>query len=132
MSSYLTFYIETKTKEKISIVSFSRSSDIYTAFYENLSIEFSDSETKYTKITADDIGNVMGSINSDISRSTSRLNEYEKYVKDNPSYIDEIISLKEYIEDLKRTVNTISFMYSVADDAENNFVDAKGVYVSIT
>lgn len=132
MSCYLTFYIETAKKEKLSIVSYSRSSDIYAAFYENLNIEFSDSDVKYTKVSADDIGNVMASINSDISSASARLTEYEKYAKDNPKYINEIISLKEYIGNLKRTVDTISLLYNIADDAENGFVDAKGVYVSIT
>ena len=41
--------------------------------------------------------------------------EYEKYAKDNPNYIQEIIELKQYISDLQYTQGEVCFIEEMVD-----------------
>ena len=121
MSCYLTFYgVPRKSKENehqeqneekpIQIVSFSRNDDIYSYFNENMSIYYCYEETKYTDLSDEKISNVIEDINNDIRSSEKRLYEYEKYASTNPDYIQEILSIKEYIEDLNRALHQTEFI----------------------
>lgn len=121
MSCYLTFYgVPRKSKENehqeqneekpIKIVSFSRNNEIYRYFTENIDIYYCYEETKYTDLSDDKITNVIEDINNDIRSSEKRLYEYEKYVSTNPDYIQEILSIKEYLEDLNRALHYTEFI----------------------
>lgn len=126
MSSYLSIYIVPKRKSKeekkqhIVLATYSRSTDIYSYFDENIHPAFigSNEETPYTTLTKENVGEVLQDFGNDISKSKTRLTEYEKYAKDNPEYIDDIISLKEYIQDLQYWKDKISFIMDILDDMD--------------
>lgn len=123
MSSYLSIYIVPKRKsdkEKkkyIILAAYSRSTDIYQYFSENINPTYigNGKEPLYTTITKGDINSVLADFDKDITSSKSRLTEYEKYVSSNPDYIQEIISLKEYISDLQYWRDKTSFIEDIID-----------------
>lgn len=118
MSSYLSIYIvpkrknEREEKEHILLASYSRSSDIYQYFDENLNIAWigNSDETPYTTLSKEDISHVLDEFTKDINTAQTRLTEYEKYAANNPEYIQEIIGLKEYISDLQYWKDKTSFI----------------------
>lgn len=127
MSSYLSFYIvprrksDKEPKRHILISSYSRNSDIYKAFEENISIVWSGDGNKYTTLTQDNVNLVQNDLANDISKTKDRLVEYEKYASSNPEYIQEIIETKEYLSDLQYTQAKISFIADMLEDM--NFYD---------
>lgn len=123
MSSYLSFYIVPKRKsdkeekKHIIIASYSRSSEIYQRFYENLGVAYIADEQKYTTLSKEDIYRVKSDLKEDIEKTVKRYTEFERYAKDNPDYINEIIELKEYAEDLEYWKAKISFLQDIAEEA---------------
>lgn len=122
MSSYLSIYIvpkrksEEEEKKHIIVVAFSRNSEIYQYFNENIHPTYNgNKEHPYTTITKDRIQDVITDLSRDISSSKDRLMEYEKYAKDNPDYIQEIIELKQYISDLQYTQGEVCFIEDMID-----------------
>ena len=124
MSSYLSIYIVPKRKsdkeEKkyILLVAFSRNSEVYQYFSENIHPVFAGKEDSYTTITKESIREVVTDLSKDISSSKDRLTEYEKYVKDNPDYIQEIIELKQYMSDLRYTQGKVAFIDDIVEDID--------------
>ncbi len=124
MSSYLSIYIvpkrktEKEEKQHIMITSFSRSNEIYQYFEENINPVFVSNwdDVPYTTVTRDGIRAVLQGFDDDIKKATDRLLEYEKYAKDNPDYIQEIIDLKEYIRDLQYWRDKTSFIQNIICD----------------
>lgn len=116
MSSYLSFFIVPKRKSKkeakkhIMIASYSRNTDIYQYFSDNISPVFNGFETHYTSLTQEKVNTVMQDIIKGIGSARSRLTEYEKYASDNPDYIDSIIETKETIQDLECLKGIVSFI----------------------
>lgn len=134
MSSYLTFYgvpklevenkecetqkvVETPYTKPVAIVSFSRNNDIYHYFNENLDIAFCYEEEKFSDITNADVDKVEADILNDIRNSEKRLSEYEKYACSNPDFISEILSVKEYLEGLYRTLHYTEFVNHIVTEA---------------
>lgn len=122
MSSYLSIYIvpkrksEKEEKKHILVAAFSRNSEIYQYFNENIHLAYNgNKERPYTTLTKDNIQDVITDLSRDISSSKDRLMEYEKYVKDNPDYIQEIIELKQYISDLQYTQGEVCFIEEMVD-----------------
>ena len=124
MSSYLSFYIvpkrksEEEQKQYIILTSYSRNYDIYQYFNDNLNVAYAGNEDKYTTLTAEDITLVINDFKRDIDNASKRLIEYEKYAPNNPEYIDEIIELKKYIEDLQYWKDKTSFIADMIEDTE--------------
>lgn len=126
MSSYLSFYIVPKRKSQeepkkhILLLSFSRNSDIYRYFDENVRITWigNNEETLYTILTMEDIHRVIEDISSDIDSSQRRLTEFEKYATQNTDYVNEIISLKEYISELQYAKHQTEFIGLILDEME--------------
>ena len=126
MSSYLSFYIVPKRKSQeepkkhILLFSFSRNSDIYQYFNENINITWigNNEETSYTTLTMDDIHRVLEDISSDIDSSQRRLTEFEKYAAKNSDYVNEIINLKEYISELQYAKHQTEFIELILDEME--------------
>lgn len=122
MSSYLSFFIVPKRKSSeepkkhIIIASYSRSSEIYQYFDENLHPVWAGNEEKYTTLDLEQVGSVIHEFEKDINKAKDRLNEYEKHVKDNPEFIDEIISTKEYIQDLEYWKDKTTFIEDMLND----------------
>lgn len=126
MSSYLSFYIVPKRKSQeepkkhILLLSFSRNSDIYKYFDENIRITWigNNKETLYTTLTMEDIHRVIEDISSDMDSSQRRLVEFEKYASKNSDYINEIISLKEYISELQYAKHQTEFIALLLEEME--------------
>lgn len=126
MSSYLSIYIVPKRKslgekkKHIVLASYSRSTDIYQYFYENIHPAFvgNNEETPFTTLTKENIGEVLKDFNEDITNANTRLTEYEKYAANNPDYIGEIIEQKEYINNLQYWRNKVSFIEDILDEKD--------------
>ncbi len=125
MSSYLSIYIVPKRKsdkeekKHIIVAAFSRNSEIYQYFNENIHPAYNgNKEHPYTTITKDKIQDVITDLSRDISNSKDRLMEYEKYAKDNPDYIQEIIKLKQYISDLQYVQGEVCFIEEMIDSID--------------
>lgn len=125
MSSYLSVYIvpkrksEEEEKKHILILSYSRSSDIYRYFDENIHPAFIDIEdTRYTILDKESLRVVLDDVRKDIDKAKSRLELYEKYASSNAEYIEEIMSQKEYLEDLEYCKSQISVIEDIVDNAE--------------
>ena len=122
MSSYLSFFIVPKRKsdkepkKHIILAAYSKNSDIYQYFDESIHPVWSGNEEKYTTLTSEDINYVLKDLSKDIDRLQKRLTEYEKYAKDNPEYIDDILALKESIQDLSYWKSKVSFLADILDD----------------
>lgn len=125
MSSYLSIYIVPKRKSKeeekkhIIVAAFSRNSEIYQYFSENINpVYIGNKEHPYTTITKESIEDVITDLSRDISSYKDRLMEYEKYAKDNPDYIQEIIELKQHILDLQYTQGEVCFIEEMVDNID--------------
>lgn len=126
MSSYLSFYIVPKRKSSeepkkhILLLAFSRSSYIYQYFNDNVRITWigNNEETPYTTLTMEDIHRVLEDISSDMDSSKRRLVEFEKYAAKNSDYVNEIISLKEYISELQYAKHQTEFIALLLDGME--------------
>ena len=124
MSSYLSFYIVPKRKSQeepkkhILLLSFSRTSDIYRYFDDTVNIIWvGNSEViPYTTLSSDDIHRVHEAIRSDMDSSQRRLAEFEKYAAQNSDYINDIISLKEYISELQYALHQTEFIGFLIDE----------------
>lgn len=137
MSSYLSIYIVPKRKSNkeekkhILVAAFSRNSEIYQYFNENIHPAYNgNKEHPYTTITKDRIQDVITDLSRDISSSKDRLMEYEKYAKDNPDYIQEIIELKQYISDLQYVQGEVCFIEEMVDSI-NFYEDIEEVCCNI-
>ena len=122
MSSYLSCYIvpkrksDTEKKQHIILTSFSRNSDIYQYFWENINPAYCGMEEKYTTLTKENVKSVIDDFEKDINSYQKRLTEYEKYAGTQPDYIEEIINLKEEIENLVYWKNKTSFILDIVED----------------
>ena len=122
MSSYLSFFIVPKRKspeepkQHIIIASYSRSTELYQYFDENIHPVWAGNGEKYTPITIENLTLVLNDFNNDIDKAKNRLAEYEKYAPKNPDYIQEIIDTKEYIKDLEVWRNKLTFLGDMLDD----------------
>lgn len=118
MSSYISIYIVPKRKSSdeekkhIILAAYSRSSELYQYFDNNVNIVWIGNKevTPYTTLSKEDITRVLDDFSKDITTAQNRLVEYEKYATNNPEYIQEIIDLKEYISDLQYWKNKVSFI----------------------
>ena len=125
MSSYLSVYIvpkrksEEEEKKHILILSYSRSSDIYQYFDENIHPAFIGIEdTRYTILDKESLGMVLDDVRKDIGKAKSRLELYEKYASSNAEYIEEIMSQEEYLEGLEYCKSQISVIEDIVDNAK--------------
>lgn len=124
MSSYLSIYVVPKRKTKdepkkyVILTAYSRNTDIYQYFNDTISPAYAGNEDKYTSLTKDSVSAVLDSFKEDIDSANKRLVEYEKYANNNPDYINEIIELKEYIEDLQYWKDKTSFIQDLVGDID--------------
>lgn len=116
MSSYLNIYIKKKTvEEPITIGFWSRSSDLYQRFYEEINPTSAESEDKYTEIDSYDMNRLTSSIREEIMDAERRLNIYKQYVQNNSEYIEQILSSTEYIEELTELLGEIHILESIVN-----------------
>jgi coproporphyrinogen III oxidase-like Fe-S oxidoreductase len=126
MSSYLSIYIVPKRtsqeepKKHIILTAYSRSTEIYEYFSNNLHPTFigNGKESHYTTITSSDITAIMQDFENDLKKAKDRLVEYEKYASNNPDYIEDIIDIKEYIHNLQYWKDKASFIMDIINDKD--------------
>jgi hypothetical protein len=125
MSSYLSIYIVPKRKsdkeekKHIIVAAFSSSSEVYQYFSDNINPAYiGNKEHPYTTITKENIGEVITDISRDLNSSKNMLIEYEKYAKDNSTFIHNIIELKQHISNLQYTQGKITFIEDMVDNID--------------
>jgi coproporphyrinogen III oxidase-like Fe-S oxidoreductase len=126
MSSYLSIYIVPKRtsqeepKKHIILTAYSRSTEIYEYFSNNLHPTFigNGKESHYTAINSSDITAIMQDFENDLKKAKDRLVEYEKYASNNPDYIEDIIDIKEYIHNLQYWKDKASFIMDIINDKD--------------
>lgn len=122
MSNYLSIYIVPKRKTKdepkkyVILTAYSRNTDIYKYFNDVISPTYNEGE--YTSLTKNSVSMVLDSFKEEIDSANKRLIEYEKYVINNSELINEIIELKEYIEDLQYWKDKTSFIQDLISDID--------------
>lgn len=141
MSSYLSIYIvpkrkkETEKKQYQLITSYSRNTEMYQVFYENVNPVFIGVEgrkdAKYTKIEPHHIQDIKQSLDSEIANLTASITEYEKYAAKNPEYIQEIINDKTYLKEREALKNKVSFLEDILDDISYETSDIEGMYCNV-
>lgn len=156
MSSYLTFYLvpkktikkfvfegdggseqEVKVSEGIplTLMSFSRSSDIYQTFTENMyNIAYAGNEERYTELTLEDMKEICASVKSDIAVAEERLTIDYKIIKESKCDNDmweNIHSSEEYIKDLKNNLNEINNIYYIVEEIANGYTGFEKVLINI-
>lgn len=132
MSGYLTItaHLKKNSKVKIEIASFSRNSDIYSAFRDSgISYAYPDGKTPPSKMKEEDFNQVLEDLKDSIEKSRKRLSDYEIYVKDKPEYVEEITELKEYLEEQIRTESSIQILKEILYDEYN---DLKNIEASMS
>lgn len=122
MSNYLSIYIVPKRKTKdepkkyVILTAYSRNTDIYKYFNDVISPTYNEGE--YTSLTKNSVSMVLDSFKEEIDSANKRLIEYEKYAINNSDLINEIIELKEYIEDLQYWKDKTSFIQDLISDID--------------
>ena len=125
MSSYLSFYVVPKRKSKeepkdyVILTSYSRNTELYRVFNETVNPVFLGyGEIQYTTLTKEHMAQIKEEFESEIKKCKDRLETYEKYATGNPDYINEILDLREYIEDLNFWKDKSSFIQDLIQDLE--------------
>lgn len=122
MSSYLNIYVQPKkTDKKFLLCSFSRSSDIYQAFYENISVACAHNgkeETQYTELSTSIIDSVIQDLEMDKAKWVNRVNEYEKHANGNTEIIEEVIIYKDNVNDIQSNIDSIKMIRTIVQDSE--------------
>lgn len=131
MSSYLSIYASFKGDEKKHLLhTVSRSSELYTTLNDNLTLKFSYKDTIYNKVESTDLLSVLQSVKDDIDASEKRVYQYEKYAANNSSYIEEIITLKEYIQELNTIYSEIQLFFCMLD-SDDYMSEVEALYITI-
>lgn len=130
MSSYLNIYLVPKRKDKekekkqyLLLTSYSRSNDVYEAFYENINPVFVDNEEKYTTLTKENMQDVLNDVSKSINLTKEKIKLYEKYASDHPDYIQSIIDEREVLKDYEQTYGDAAF---ISDIVSNTIDDYNG------
>ena len=135
MSSYLTFYIVPKEEgsKPIALLNYSRNNDIYQYFVDNVRVAFIGMEEnpQYTELTEEKIDWVIHDLKSDISKAQKRVEEYEHHVDGNMDIIEEIISQKDYIADLKYALSETEFIKQFVTEATHSWSDYNKVLCNV-
>lgn len=129
MSSYLNIFLVPKRKDKkekkryLLLSSYSRSSDVYEVFCETINHVRSENEDRYTVLTKVNMLEILDDLNESIKSVKERLDLYDKYARDNPDYIQEIISTREVLQDYQSTCNTVEALKNILDDTVDGHND---------
>lgn len=129
MSSYLNIYLVPKRKgnrekkKHLLLSSYSRNSDIYGIFYENISPIFSGNGDTCTPLTKVNVQGMLDDLDESIKSTKEMLDLYDKYAKDNPDYIQEIIGTREILKDYQSTYNMVEVLKDILEDTMNGYND---------
>lgn len=132
MSSYLTFYLVPKDENKkpLALISYSRNSEIYQAYYENAHPAFYGNGDKpnYTELIKDLSHHVVGELKEDLDKYEKNHEAKIKALQALPKlegealeeYLQETSSGVEYINDLKDTLKFVEFIDDIVNDLEHS------------
>ena len=137
MSSYLTFYLVPKgeNQKPLMFTSYTRSSDIYQAYYEELHPAFigNGDEPNYTELTPEKALQVVNAAKEDLKRAETALNNriaaYKELGNTSDEAVQDIAETKDYIEDLKNTLIELQCIYWWIGDIE--YSDFEKVLINI-
>ena len=143
MSSYLTFYIVPKkdkgeVKEPLALMSYSRNSDIYQAFNENINVAYigNDDKPNYTELTKDLVNIVVSAAKTDYDDAqknfAARMEAYRSVKLEGKAfedYVEDFQSTTRYLEELKETVVQVELIASMVEDLE--YSDFEKVLINI-
>lgn len=139
MSSYLNFYMlpqvteENKEPKKLLLDQYSRNSPIYQAFSENISVIYGwkNDKAQYEELTEEKLSMVRDGVKEDYDKAKKRLEEYEKHCN-NVDVLEDIISMKEYIEELQEQLSFISHLDSILFMCKHTtYGGFQGIYINI-
>lgn len=135
MSSYINLYLLPKQKEGDTITpkplllnSWSRSSNIYQAFYEHLNPVFAgnDEEPKYKEIKPSNLQALVLDLKHDLEAYKERIQAQTEIINSLKNisreileeYRDEFMSSREYIKGLEDTIQFFESLYEILSDLE--------------
>lgn len=135
MSSYLTFYLVPKAEDSkpLNLINYSRNTDVYQYFEEVLHVAYigNGDEKQYTELDTSKVDRVLEELKNDISKVQKRMAEYEKHANGNAEIIEEVISQKEYIEDLEWALHKIEFIRDIVVEATYSYCDYNKVLCNV-
>ena len=137
MSSYLTFYLVPKgeNQKPLMFTSYSRSTDVYQAYYEELHPAFigNGNEPNYTELTPEKALQVVNAAKDNLKKAETALNNRIAACKELGNMSDEAIQdiakTKDYIEDLKYNLAELQCIYCWIGDVE--YSDFEKVLINI-
>ena len=143
MSSYLTFYLVSKkdkanTKEPLAFLIYSRNSNIYQAFNNNIDIAYkgNDDKLNYTELTKDLVNKVVNAVKTDYDDTqknfAARMDAYKSIKLEGETfdtYVEDFQSTTSYLEELKETIAQIEFIVSMVEDLE--YSDFEKILINI-
>ena len=132
MSSYLTFYLIPKkdkgeAKEPLALMSYSRNSDIYQAFHENINVAYIGNGDKpnYTELTKEMIDDIVNATKKDYDEAqksfNARMDAYRSVKLEGEAfneYVEDFQSTTVYLKELEETIIRIELIASMVEDLE--------------
>lgn len=156
MSSYLTFYLLPKKSKKqyiynetdgstekevkiteglpLAFLSYSRSSDIYQEFNENMSIAYAGQEDKYTEISHSDVLRICEDIEETIKKTKERLEIDYKIIKESGCDSDmweQIHSSETFIKEQEETLRDIKNIANIVYEVTSGYNDFEKVLANV-
>lgn len=123
MSSYLNLFLKERGSKYLSFMSFNRNSDIYQLIDEEIPCLYSSKSDK-KKITPEALSNIIKDLSNNIAKNSERLS----IMKECNSSIEDILDIKNYIDNLKRVLENISFLRNIATECTFDYCDFEGLY----
>lgn len=121
MSSYFTISLRPKKSEgDLSLVSYSRVSEIYDELYEGTT----DSQGELTK---EKIDGIVGDLEAKISRDKDQLDKYHELAKCNKQYAEDYLSFGEYVDNEIATLNRLKTIQDIVHDTYDGYNSFKCV-----
>lgn len=115
MSSYFTISLRPKKSEgDLSLVSYSRVSEIYDELYEGTT----DSQEELTK---EKIDGIVGDLEAKISRDKDQLDKYHELAKCNKQYAEDYLSFGEYVDNEIATLNRLKTIQDIVRDTYDGY-----------
>ena len=144
MSSYLTFYLvpkdtESSNKKPLALMHYSRNSDVYQAFYDNIHPAFigNGDTSNYTELTEKSISFIVRKLKGDLEEYR-RISEAKiKALKELPKlegealreYLQETASTQEYLQDLEYNLHQMEFIENIVCDLK--YSDFEKILINI-
>ena len=123
----------------MSLISYSRNSAIYQAFYENISIAYKGNGDvpNYTELTKDLINKVVDAVKADYDDTQKnfavRMEAYKSIKLEGKAfedYVEDFQSTTLYLEELKESIIQIEFIASIIEDLE--YSDFEKILINVS